>query len=133
MEAFRGRIVQPRKVRDQRDRMCAAALQRWPADWPPMSGPVGVRVWVTAARPKSHYLPANTRRPYPVLRADAATYCLSFPDLDKVLRLIGDALTDANVVRDDKIICRWEAARLYGDQPRTLVELFDLTRRETTP
>lgn len=130
VDTFRGRVVQPRKVRDQRDRMCAAALRCWPPDRPPLTGPVGVRVWVTAARPKYHWLPANTKRTYPVLRPDAPAWCLSFPDLDKVLRLVGDALTDANVVRDDKIICRWEAARLYGEQPRTEVELFDLTRRE---
>jgi Holliday junction resolvase RusA-like endonuclease len=120
MNAYRGRIVQPRKVRDQRDRMCAAALTRWPPGRAPLSGPVGVRVWVTAQRPRSHFLPANTRRSYPVLRPEAPAWCLSFPDLDKVLRLVGDALTDANVVRDDRIICRWEAARLYGDAPRTL-------------
>lgn len=127
MDAYRGRIVQPTKVRHHRDRVCAAALTRWPPGRAPLTGPVGARVFVTAQRPKSHYLPANTRRPYPVLRPDAPAYSLSFPDLDKVLRLVGDALTDANVLRDDKIVCRWEACRMYGDRPLTHIELFDLT------
>lgn len=120
-------IHQPAKVRSHRDRVTGAALQRWPAGRSPLTGPVGVRVFVTTKRPQSHYLPANTRRSYPVLRPQAPAYSLSFPDLDKVLRLVGDALTDANVLRDDKIVCRWEAVRLYGDRPSTHIEVFDLS------
>lgn len=120
-------IHQPRRVREQRHVMAMVADARWTRHGP-LSGPVGVRVFVTAKRPKSHYLPVNSLRDVPLLRPNAPAYATSFPDLDKVLRLVGDALTDANVLRDDKIICRWEAIRLYGERASTAVELFDLDR-----
>lgn len=40
------------------------------------------------------------------------------PDLDKLQRALGDALSiDAQVLADDALIVRWETSKLYADNP----------------
>lgn len=52
---------------------------------------------------------------------------LNTPDLDKLNRAVGDALTAAHVITDDKIIYRWNNAKYYcdsyDDPPRVEVEI----------
>jgi len=40
------------------------------------------------------------------------------PDLDKLQRSLGDALSiDAKVLQDDSLIVRWEASKVYAERP----------------
>ena len=79
-------------------------------DEPLISGPVRVKVIFMFPRPKSHY---RTGKFAGVLKKDAATYHTGPPDLDKLQRAIGDALT-ATVVRDDRQIACWHTVKLYS-------------------
>ena len=72
---------------------------------PPLSGPVRVGLAFRFPRPKAHYLPANGRRPAPVLRLDAPTWHACKPDADKLARAALDALT-AVVLADDCQVSR---------------------------
>ncbi len=78
-----------------------------------LAGPVRVAIVVRpAARPASHYLPANGRRPAPALRLDAPAYHTGKPDADKLARACLDALSSV-VYRDDaqvaslRVVKRW--------------------------
>lgn len=47
------------------------------------------------------------------------------PDLDKLFRFIGDALTDAgNVFEDDSQITHIDARKKYGDEAKTIVKVW---------
>jgi Holliday junction resolvase RusA-like endonuclease len=79
------------------------------------TGPVAVRLEFYLRRPESHYLPINSKRDVPVLREDAPTYCAATPDLDKLVRSVFDALTDADVWTDDAQAVKVVATKLYAD------------------
>jgi len=66
------------------------------------------------ARPKGHY---RTGRNAAMLRDSAPLFKASAPDLDKLQRALGDALTQAGIVRDDALIVEWSARKLWGTTP----------------
>lgn len=71
-----------------------------------LTGPIGVEfAFRPAARPASHYLPANTRRPVRVLRLDAPVWHTGRPDVDKLARAGLDALSA--VAFDDDCRVAW--------------------------
>lgn len=72
------------------------------------------------ARPKSHY---RTGRNAHMLRDDAPTYKTSAPDLDKLQRALGDALTQSGVLRDDALVVSWRSTKLWGDIPETTLTI----------
>ena len=78
--------------------------------------PLGVRVQFILPRPKGHYLPANSRRAAPELRADAPKYPTGKPDTDKLARAVLDALTGL-VWRDDSQVVHIDAWKVYGERP----------------
>lgn len=91
-------------------------------------GPLYVRATFVFHRPKGHYLPANARRPEPVLRLDAPRWHTGKPDGDKLLRALFDALT-AVVWRDDAQVAEIRAAKRYegpGWLPGVVVEVCSL-------
>jgi crossover junction endodeoxyribonuclease RusA len=96
-----------------------AAVRQWGTP-----APIDFGVIVTARfvfpRPKSHY---RTGRYAGQLRPDAPTYKTSAPDLDKLQRALGDALTCAGILRDDALIVRWEPVKVYGNDPRVSVHV----------
>ena len=72
---------------------------------PPVDGPVRVTLaFVPAARPASHYLPANRRRPVRELRLDAPAWMASAPDADKLARAGLDALTGVVYLDDRQVV-----------------------------
>lgn len=88
----------------------AAALAKWrgtvkaaaesaalAAGWLTLTGPVEVRARFLLDRPKT------VRRLLPTVA----------PDLDKLARACGDALTDAGVIGDDALIVRWVLEKGY--------------------
>lgn len=91
------------------------------AQWPIGSTPIQHAVIVEAtfwfAHPKSHY---RTGRNAHLLREAAPIEHATAPDLDKLQRALGDALTQAGVIHDDRLICTWIASKRYTrDAPHT--------------
>lgn len=122
-------LPQSTKTTRQAERITAMTVRDWmPRD--PLTGPVAVRVMVTVERPAYQFWPVARKRPQRVLRDDAPTWPVGTPDLDKVQRLIGDALAVRSggvVIRDDNQVVAWDARRQYGLKPATHIEVFDLT------
>lgn len=72
--------------------------------------PVRLEVAFTFARPKGHY---GTGRNAGTLKASAPVHCDKAPDLDKLLRAVGDALTGVVLVDDARIV-EVHARKTYG-------------------
>lgn len=98
-----GRIVQVNSSKHKRWRNAVvfAALDLIEEDWEPIDDPVELSVIFYLPKPKT-----ATRELPSVM-----------PDLDKLIRAVGDSLTDAGIIRDDSRICRIHAQKLYaGDR-----------------
>ena len=63
---------------------------------------------------KSHYSQSKARTGE--LKAGAPRMPITKPDLDKLQRAVGDALTDAKVVNDDAQIVSWVVSKWYRQQ-----------------
>lgn len=85
-------------------------------------GPIGVRAKFYFHRPLGHY---GKGRNAGFVKASAPTYKTSAPDVDKLCRALGDALTISGVILDDRLIARIEAEKRYGD-PGVLIEVSEL-------
>lgn len=81
-------------------------------DAPALTGPVRVLIDFAFLRPASHYLPANGRRPEPLLRPGAPHLVTSKPDLDKLVRACLDAITSV-LIRDDSQVASLAAVKAY--------------------
>lgn len=81
----------------------------------PLIGPVGAVVDFYMDRPKGHFLPINSKRTSLALKPEAARYPATMPDIDKLLRAILDALTDARVWDDDGQVVWIMTAKHYAD------------------
>lgn len=88
------------------------------------AGPLKVTARFYFPRPKSHY---RTGKNAHVLKDTAPDYCATKPDLDKLQRAIGDALTGV-LIRDDSQIVQWDATKLYGEPARCEL-LIEATRQ----
>ncbi len=83
---------------------------------PLAEGPLAVDlVFRPAARPASHYLPANGRRAVRQLRLDAPVWHTGTPDGDKLARAALDALTSVVYV-DDKQAVRLVVEKRWPDE-----------------
>jgi Holliday junction resolvase RusA-like endonuclease len=91
----------------------------------PLQGPVEVEVGFTFPRPKSHYRSGSLSD---LLRDNAPVYHTSTPDLDKLQRAIGDALSGTVILDDRQIVC-WLAMKKYGNSAgaRIVVRLLART------
>ena len=98
-------------------------LDAW-AGRPPAEGPLGVRVLAEFIRPASHY---GTGRNRSQLKDSApGEWFVGYPDGDKIARLIGDALTIAHVITDDRFIAYWRLRKRWAGRNCTSVELIAL-------
>lgn len=84
----------------------------------PLHDPVVIDAQFYFPRPLAHYRSGKHRAE---LRADAPYWVARAPDLDKLLRAVGDALSGV-VVTDDRQIVAWNAAKRYEAPAR--VELI---------
>lgn len=75
-----------------------------------LDGPVSVTVDFYLPRPKAHY---GTGRNAGALKPSAPAEHLTMPDLDKLTRAVGDALTRL-AWRDDSQIVAWHAYKHYA-------------------
>jgi Holliday junction resolvase RusA-like endonuclease len=88
----------------------AARARAAMAGRPPLAGPLELDVAFVFARRQSHF---GTGRNAGRLKPSAPIYCDKRPDLDKLLRAIGDAITGIVVV-DDAAIVELRARKAYG-------------------
>lgn len=86
---------------------------------PLLWGPLYAHVVFVMPRPKSHHR-ANGE-----LRPDAPIYHTGTPDLDKLQRAIGDALT-GTAIHDDKQIAEWHCEKVYGHPARAIIQVKPL-------
>lgn len=95
-----GRIVQvnSKKHKAWRTAIVHEAIANLPAGWEPLDEPVELIVNFYMPRP------ASVKRPVPSVA----------PDLDKLVRAVGDALAIAGVYTDDSRIVRISARKLYA-------------------
>jgi Holliday junction resolvase RusA-like endonuclease len=90
----------------------AEYLHTRPALILPIEGPVGIKVDFVMERPKNQYgSGANAQR----VKSSSPHYPATMPDIDKLLRAILDALTDARVWKDDGQVVWTLASKHYAD------------------
>ena len=96
-----GRIVQVNSTKHKRWRNAVvfAALDLIDEDWVPIDEPVELSVIFYLPRPKT------ATREFPSVT----------PDLDKLIRAVGDSLTTAGIISDDSRIIAIDAQKLYAD------------------
>jgi len=93
-----------------RNTVIAILKEAW-GDRAPILRPVSVDVDATFSRPLGHY---GTGRNAGILKSNAPNWHDKTVDLDKILRLYGDALTIAGVIHDDRQIAVWRANKKWG-------------------
>jgi crossover junction endodeoxyribonuclease RusA len=86
------------------------------------TGPLRLRAVFVFRRPVGHY---GTGRNNGRLRPSAPAYVQTRPDLDKLLRAVGDALTGI-VCRDDAQLVDVHAEKHYGETACALVVVEEL-------
>ena len=112
---MRGRIVQVNSTKHKawRKAIVQEAIATLPDDWQPIDEPC--ELIVNFYMPK----PASVKRSLPTVS----------PDLDKLIRAVGDSLTDSGIVIDDSRIVRISARKLYAEGIESgatiLVRTFD--------
>lgn len=109
-----GRGILVEQVKDKGWRhavVLAAAQQRDRHAWDTIAGqPVAVEIHCTFARPKS------VRRECPTTRSSG--------DVDKLARLILDALSDALIIADDSLVTSLNITKEYGPTPGARIILW---------
>lgn len=86
-----------------------AALEDHPL-WPRELAALSMHVTFSMPRPRAHY---RTGKFAHLLRDGAPTHHGTKPDLDKLLRAVGDALTAAGVYADDSRVSHVFATKTY--------------------
>lgn len=87
--------------------------------YPPWAGPVSLRACFVFPRPKHHL---RTGKREGEVKENAPGWKTSAPDLDKLVRALGDALTGI-VYRDDAQIVDLGVTKIYGQNPGVTVRL----------
>jgi crossover junction endodeoxyribonuclease RusA len=98
----------------------ARAARTYKGTTPRLTGPILIRLTFYMPRPAHHIAPDGS-----VFANAAATPCRK-PDLDKLVRAVFDALTDAEVWGDDGQAVAVEARKVWADpstQPGAQIEL----------
>lgn len=101
----------------------AATARAAAGNEPQMLGPLRLRACFWFPRPASHF---GTGRNMGQLKASAPRYVATNPDLDKLMRALGDALSASGVIRDDRQLAWVEIDKRYGG-PGVEVHLSRIT------
>lgn len=92
-------------LKDWRKHVVSTIQAKHPLGLPPMeSGPIFARVLFAFEQPKN-------------LPADRNGWPATTPDLDKLQRGIGDALTMSGIWLDDRKVVRWDTMKAYVGHP----------------
>lgn len=113
-------------VIEHRNAMIAGLTSTW-GTVPPRNVAL-IETLFVFGRPANQLLPVNSKRTQPELRDTAPTYHTDKPDLDKLIRLVFDALTIAGVLTDDCVVVNLFAAKRWADldeEAHTVIRVFD--------
>lgn len=100
-----GVMIEASNVKPWRKAIAHAVFSAWAATNDDRAFTEPVVVWATFYLPK----PKTVKRLLPSVP----------PDLDKLCRALGDALSiDIGALADDSLIVRWHASKLYADNPQ---------------
>jgi Holliday junction resolvase RusA-like endonuclease len=111
-----------RHLQPWRQAIAAAALEAMNGQ-PPLTRPLRLNTIFVFPRPKHHY---SSGRNAEQLKPSAPAYQTTRPDLDKLTRAIGDALTGI-VYRDDAQLAIIQAEKHYGTPACTHLTVEELT------
>jgi Holliday junction resolvase RusA-like endonuclease len=99
-----GRFIEASDVKPWRKEIAEAVFRSWVATGDDSSFTDAVVVYATFYMPKGK----SVKRFWPT----------TAPDLDKLCRALGDALSvDSKALADDSLIVRWEAQKVYAATP----------------
>ena len=87
----------------------------------PLNGPIRLFLEFCYCRPKAHY---GRRNGEPYLKSDAPLYKTSAPDLDKLVRAVGDALTGVAYF-DDAQVAELHVKKVYTSQQAGVLVLLE--------
>lgn len=104
-----------KKLRPWRESVTRIARASW-FDRPQIDGPVRLDVVFVFERP------ASVKRRLPSV----------FPDLDKLVRAIGDGVTEAGIWKDDGQVIRIVAEKVYGAAPGVHVSISEMSADQPT-
>jgi Holliday junction resolvase RusA-like endonuclease len=103
-----------RKVTNEAIEKQAEYMHTQPGMLFPIGDPIGLTVTFAMERPRFHY---GTGKNADIVKESAPKFPAIMPDIDKLLRAILDALTDAQVWRDDGQVV-WVLAKKVYDAGR---------------
>jgi crossover junction endodeoxyribonuclease RusA len=91
---------------------------------PIILGAVELRLGFDLPRPLAHF---GTGRNAGTVKASAPPHPITIPDLDKLVRCVSDAITDAGLWHDDSQVVSAVTAKRYGGQPGVHIVVTELT------
>lgn len=94
---------------EHRNHVVETIARQW-AQREALTGAVAVDATFAFARPKSHY---GTGRNAGIVKDSSPVWHTGTPDTDKLMRLIGDALHIAGVLKDDSQITLWRGNKKW--------------------
>jgi len=95
-------------LKEWRSKVIIALADTAPDDWD-QNAPLYVTAYFKFIRPKSHYGVKG-------LRPSAPEHKATKPDLDKLVRGIGDSIEQAGIARNDSQIIRWTVSKMWTDE-----------------
>jgi crossover junction endodeoxyribonuclease RusA len=93
------------------------------AEEPPIGGAVELRLGFDLPRPMGHF---GTGRNAGVIRPAAPSWPTVMPDLDKLVRCVCDAITDAGLWKDDSQVVSLISAKRYASPPGVKITVTEL-------
>lgn len=106
-----GRLIESAKgLADWRKAIADAALHAGCVET--ITGPVWVEAHFYLPRPLAHFVANDRERP---VKVTAPKYPTRKPDLDKLVRAVLDAITDAGLWKDDAQVSWVRASKDYAD------------------
>lgn len=103
-----------------------AAFSRKYGEPKPLEGPITLHAVFIFRRPDNHYYPpAKTkgRKARTELRPTAPDHYVSTPDVDKLLRAVGDSLTGFAYADDKQVSSVWGDKR-WGEADMTIIDIL---------
>ncbi len=95
-------------LKEWRSKVIIALADTAPDDWD-QNAPLYVTAYFKFIRPKSHYGVKG-------LRPSAPEHKATKPDLDKLVRGIGDSIEQAGIARNDSQIIRWTVSKMWAGE-----------------
>lgn len=131
----KGRVVMAEssaKVKPWRqDVVAAAKIEAAEQGWETPPGPLRVDITFYLPRPRYHYRTGTRSNE---LKPNAPVFVDKKPDLDKLVRSTGDALTTAGVIRDDaQIACGYVEKRYANGATGAVITITPAVLTEIEP